>query len=82
MPVHAHLAILAGMSKLLKTLTVATFLVLLAGCGAKGPLVLPDRTAPDQVPDEQPADEADGDVDDQPQQDAAEAVPAKPDANG
>lgn len=58
MPVHAHLAILAGMSKLSKTLLVTTFLLLLAGCGAKGPLVLPDRAEPEPAAEDQPADDA------------------------
>ncbi len=44
------------MNKSLRIALAAPLLIALAGCGAKGPLILPDKTAPLEVPAEAPTD--------------------------
>lgn len=70
MPVHAHLAILHGMSKLTRIALTAAVLAALAGCGAKGPLILPEKATPVEAPADEPTDNT-------PQIDDATTTPAE-----
>lgn len=58
LPIHAHLAILRPMSTLFRIALTALILAGLSACGAKGPLVLPEKAEPVEVP----AEDAEADV--------------------
>ena len=90
MPIHAHLAILRPMNTLARVALTALVFATLTACGAKGPLVLPEKAEPVEVPAEdvgvgtdteatpEDAEEQTGDAVDTPV-----VVPAvKPDGNG
>ena len=44
------------MNKSMRLLLSAAVLALLAGCGAKGPLILPEKAVPIEVPVDEPTD--------------------------
>lgn len=57
--IHRYLAILRRMSKIARFVSTAAAVALLSACGAKGPLFMPEKPAPDQqeTPEEMtPAD--------------------------
>lgn len=82
MPIHAHLAILRPMNRLLRIALTALVFTGLAACGAKGPLVLPEKAEPVEMP----AGDADADAtpeDAEEQAENAVDTPATtPDGNG
>lgn len=55
-PIHSHLAILGAMNNPLRTALVASLFLALAGCGAKGPLLLPEKAKPVEAPADAPTD--------------------------
>jgi predicted small lipoprotein YifL len=86
MPIHAHLAILRPMNTLLRIALTALVFTGLAACGAKGPLVLPEKAEPVEVPAEDAAIEADAeaapeDAEEQ-AEDAVDTPVTTPDENG
>ncbi|MET0894021.1 MAG: lipoprotein [Pseudoxanthomonas sp.] len=57
------------MTTFLRFALASSVLVLLAGCGAKGPLILPEKAAPIEAPADEPTDNT-------PQIDAPAPTPA------
>ncbi|MEP6907163.1 MAG: lipoprotein [Pseudoxanthomonas sp.] len=74
------------MDKSLRIALAAPILIALAGCGAKGPLILPEKAIPIEAPADEPTDntpQIDGAVTTPADQEAEDAVedPAPPAAN-
>ena len=70
----------------IKRIAIATFLLcLLAACGNKGPLVMPQKPVPIEEQAVEPVDEANGEADEAAEQaieeDAGETVPADADSD-
>lgn len=86
MPIHAHLAILRSMNTLARIALTALIFATLTACGAKGPLVLPEKAEPVEVPAEDVEVEADAeaapeDAEEQ-AEDAVDTPATTPDGNG
>ena len=84
MPIHAHLAILRPMSTLFRIALIALVFTGLAACGAKGPLVLPEKAAPVEAPAEDGDTDAEAAPEDAEKQaeDAVGTPATTPDGNG